>query len=140
MTRDAIVTLIARHQAALHGRAPKAIAADYTPGGAFLGPAHTVEGREAIEAVYAFWFTAFPDLTITFGTPVIDGNRASVFWTFVGTAQGPFYGLVGAGKRVDLTGATEYLVEDAGIAAAHHVFDFSSILMKTGVLKVKPGV
>ncbi len=140
MTRDDIVTLLDRHQAALQSRNAATVAADYTPEGEFRGPAHTAAGRAAVEAVYGFWFTAFPDLTITFGPPTIDGNRAAVFWTFEGTAQGPFYGLVGTGKRVELTGATEYVLEEAGIASAHHIFDFSSLLMKTGVLKVKPGV
>ena len=79
--------------------------------GTFESPAHgVVTGRAAIADVYRYWFTAFPDLQITWDEALIDGDRAAVFWRFAGTSRGPFFGVVGAGSRVELRGAAEYRV------------------------------
>ena len=88
--------------------------------------------------VYRYWFTAFPDLQITWDEALIDGDRAAVFWRFAGTSRGPFFGVVGAGSRVELRGAAEYRFADGAIQNVRHIYDFSSMLVKTGVLKVKP--
>ena len=48
------------------------------------------------------------------------------------------FGDVKVGARVNMQGAAEYTVSDAGIIAARHVFDFSGTLLRAGVLKVKP--
>jgi predicted ester cyclase len=69
---------------------------------------------------------------------LIDGDRAAVFWTFSGTSRGPFFGIVGAGSHVLLRGAAEYRFADGAIQNVRHIYDFSSMLVKTGVLKVKP--
>ena len=61
-----------------------------------------------------------------------------MFWSFTGTADGPFFGMAGAGTHVEMQGAADYRFGPDGIASVRHVFDFSSVLVKTGVLKVKP--
>jgi hypothetical protein len=38
-----------------------------------------------------------------------------------------------------MRGAAEYVFGEDGIASVRHTYDFSGVLMKTGVLKVKPG-
>jgi predicted ester cyclase len=139
MSRDEIATLLSRHKEAFLRRDAAALAADHAVEGTLEGPAHgLVKGRAAIADVYRFWFNAFPDLQIELGPPIIDGDRAATFWTFAGTAQGPFFGVVVAGARVDMKGAAEYEFDEAGIRSVRHVFDFSGVLVKTGVLKVKP--
>src|SRR5262249_54870974 len=98
MTRDEIATLLARHQDAFLRRDADALTAQHAEKGAYESPAHgTVAGRGAINDLYRYWFTAFPDLKITWQPPFIDGDRAAVFWSFAGTAHGPFFGIVGAG-------------------------------------------
>ena len=140
MTRAEIIGRLERHRDAFLRRDADALAADHAPDGAFESPAHgQVRGRAAIRDVYLYWFTAFPDLQLTWDTPIVDGDRAAVFWTFAGTSHGPFFGIVGAGSRVELRGAAEYRFGEAGIDSVRHTFDFSSMLLKTGVLKVKPG-
>jgi predicted ester cyclase len=140
MTRAEIITRLERHRDAFIRHDADALAADHSPEGSFESPAHgQVRGRAAISDVYRYWFTAFPDLLLTWEAPIVDGDRAAVFWTFSGTSQGPFFGIVGAGSRVELRGAAEYLFGEDGIASVRHTFDFSSMLLKTGVLKVKPG-
>jgi len=139
MTRDEIGALLDRHQEAFARRDPDALAAQHAEGGSFESPAHgLVEGRARIADIYRYWFTAFPDLQLHLGPPIIGDDRAAVFWKFVGTAHGPFFGIVGAGTRIEMSGAAEYVLGDGAIQSVRHIFDFSGVLMKTGVLKVKP--
>ena len=139
MTRTEIDALLERHRDAFRRQDADALAADHALEGTFESPAHgVVTGRPAIADVYRYWFTAFPDLQITWTEALIDGDRAAVFWTFSGTSRGPFFGIVGAGSHVLLLGAAEYRFGDGAIQSVRHIYDFSSMLVKTGVLKVKP--
>ena len=139
MTRADIVSLLERHRDAFKRRDADALAACFDEAGSLVSPAHgVVEGRKPIADVYRYWFTAFPDLQVTWDEPIVDGHRAAIFWAFAGTSHGPFFGAVGAGSRIELKGAAEYLFSDTGIASLQYIYDFSGILVKTGVLKVKP--
>ena len=138
MTREDRLALLDRHQDAFLRRDAAALGAQHAEHGTFESPAHKVEGRASIEEVYRYWFTAFPDLALKWGPPVVDGSRAAIFWTLTGTSEGPFFGIAGAGQQVELAGAAEYVIDDGTITSVRHIFDFSGLLMKTGVLKVKP--
>jgi predicted ester cyclase len=139
MTRTEIAALLERHRSAFKRQDAEGLAADHAMEGTFESPAHgVVTGRPAIGDVYRYWFTAFPDLQITWDEALVDGDRAAVFWRFAGTSRGPFFGVVGAGSRVELRGAAEYRFADGLIVSVRHIYDFSSMLVKTGVLKVKP--
>lgn len=139
MTRSEIEALLDRHKAAFLRRDAAALAADHALEGTFESPAHgVVRGRAAIQRVYEYWFQAFPDLVLTWPDVVVDGDRATLFWSFDGTAQGPFFGIVGAGARVSMIGAAEYRIGPDGIVSVRHVFDFSGMLLRTGALKARP--
>lgn len=139
MTREEIDRRLTEHHAAFARRAPEALAAGHAPTGTFQSPAAgLVHGREAILDVYRFWYAAFPDFLLTWESPIIEPPRAAVFWTFEGVAAGPFFGEVKTGTRVKFDGAAEYEFGDQGIVSVRHIFDFSSVLVATGVLKVKP--
>jgi len=139
MTRDEIGALLDRHQEAFARRDADALAAQHAEQGTFESPAHgVVHGRATIADIYRYWFTAFPDLQLHLGTPIVGDDRAAVFWAFSGTAHGPFFGIAGAGTRVEMSGAAEYVLADGAIQSVRHIFDFSGVLMKTGVLKVRP--
>jgi steroid delta-isomerase-like uncharacterized protein len=140
MTRDEIVALFDRHQEAFVRRDADALASQHAEQGILESPAHgVVRGRGKIADVYRYWFTAFPDLRLHLGSPIVGDDRAAVFWTFAGTAHGPFFGIIGAGTRIEMSGAAEYMLADGAIQSVRHIFDFSGVLMKTGVLRVKPG-
>lgn len=139
MTRAAIEARLAEHHLHFERRDAEALTADHAPRGTFKSPAHgTVHGRPAIREVYRYWYTAFPDFTMTWESPIIEGTRAALFWHFEGTAAGPFFGVVAAGSRVVMDGAGCYEFDEEGILSANHVFDFSGVLVKAGVLKIKP--
>jgi len=139
MTHGDIVTLLERHDEAFARHDADALASQHLPDGIFESPAvGLVRGREAIAQVYRYWFTAFPDMRFTWTPPLIDGDRAALFWTLEGTIQGPFFGVPHPGTHLTMSGAALYTFRDAGILAAAHIFDFSAVLIKAGILKAKP--
>jgi predicted ester cyclase len=139
LTRADIEQLLARQKAGFLQRDAEALAACHTIDGTFESPAYgVVQGRDAIRDVYRYWYRAFPDMMLTWESHIIDPPRAAYFWTLEGTAEGPFFGDVRPGSRVTMTGASECLCTEHGIAAIRHVFDFSGGLLRAGVLKVKP--
>lgn len=139
MTRAEIERRLADHQAGFQRRDPDALAATHAPDGTFESPAHgLVHGRDAIRGIYRYWYNGFPDFSFSWDTPLIDPPRAAVFWTFEGTAAGPFFGDVKPGTPVKMKGAAEFTFGDTGIVAVRHIFDFSALLVSTGVLKIKP--
>jgi predicted ester cyclase len=139
MSRADIEDLLARHKAAFARRDVDALTATHAPQGTFESPAYgVVRGQAAIRDVYRYWYDAFPDFMLAWDYALIDPPRASFFWTFDGTASGSFFGQVQRGSRVSIVGAAEYEVSDAGIVSARHMFDFSGVLIRSGVLKIKP--
>lgn len=139
MTRAEIEQRLAAHQAGFLARSADALADTHAPEGTFESPAHgVVRGRDAIRDVYIYWYRAFPDFMLQWGTPVIEPPRAAIFWDFQGTTTGPFFGEVKPGTPVRMVGAAEYTFGDEGIVAVRHIFDFSAALVSAGVLKIKP--
>lgn len=139
MTRSEVDALLARHAQSFASRSAVALTADHAPDGSFTSPAAgTVIGHAEIRKVYEYWLSAFPDMAMTWGPPLIDGDRVALFWKFSGTVAGEFFGDVKPGTRVEFAGAAEYVVSPKGIVSARHLFDFTGALIAAGVLKVKP--
>ena len=138
MDRAAVERFVARHAESFASRDPARLAADHTDDGTFYSPAAgTVKGRADIYKVYEYWLTAFPDLTLTWRTPLIDGHHVALFWHFGGTIAGKFFGDVKPGTRVEFDGAVELTLSPDGIVSANHVFDFTGALVAAGVFKIK---
>jgi hypothetical protein len=139
MTRGDIEALLARQKEAFARRDVDALTALHAADGTFESPAYgIVTSRDAIRDVYRYWYGAFPDFLLTWESALVDPPRASYFWTFQGTAAGPFFGEVKVGSKLSMIGASELTCGPEGIISIRHVFDFSGTLMRTGVLKVKP--
>jgi hypothetical protein len=139
MTRSEVDALLERHQRSFNSRSASTLAADHLEDGTFTSPAAgTVTGRPEIQKVYEYWLTAFPDLAFSWRTPIVEGDRAAIFWHFAGTVSGDFFGEVRPGTRVEFDGAAEYVLSPEGIVSARHLFDFTGALVTAGVLKVKP--
>ena len=139
MTRAAIEQRLADFQAAFTKRSAEDLAAQHAADGTLESPAHgLVRGRDAILGVYKYWYSAFPDFMFTWTPAIIDPPRAALFWTFEGTAAGPFFGDVKAGTHVKMKGAAELTFGEEGILSVRHIFDFSALLVSAGVLRIKP--
>ena len=78
MTREEIVALFDRREAAWQARDAAALAADHAPDGVVISPTGGVlEGRVEIERIYRVWFTAFADLVFTIEDLIVEGNRVA---------------------------------------------------------------
>ena len=95
--------------------APAAVAAHYAPEGllAINGEAPAV-GRDALAAVAANFYEAFPDMQVFFRDLVVDGDRSGFHWTFTGTNTGPG----GTGNAVRVDGLESWTIDEDGLIAA----------------------
>jgi uncharacterized protein (TIGR02246 family) len=139
MAREDVETLIERRNAAWAARDPAALAATHTPDGTVYSPTGGhLKGREAIERVYRVWLTAFPDVVWQSEEVVIDGDRAVVLAKIIGTHAGEFFGLPAAGRHIEVDVSIVMRIVDGLVATERRIYDFTGLLVQTGVLKAKP--
>ena len=139
MTRDEVFALFERREAAWRARDAAALAADHHVNGVVVSPTGGVlEGRAAIEHVYGVWFTAFPDLTFTTEDLIVDGDRVALLGRAQGTHLGEFFGVNATGRRIDVSSALIYRLQDGLIVHERRVLDFTGLLVQVGVLRAKP--
>jgi steroid delta-isomerase-like uncharacterized protein len=140
MTRDAILTLLAGRLDAWRHLDAEALAAAYADDAVVESPlaGGAVRGRAQILQVFQTYFLAFPDMEMHQRDVVIDGDRAAVFATFVGTDSGGFMGMPATGRRVSIPVVFLYEFSDGRIVADRRVYDFTGVLLQVGALKAKP--
>ena len=141
MTRDQILALLTQRAEAWGRLDAEALAAHYADDAVVESPlaGGTVQGRGQILQVFQTYFVAFPDMEMHTGDVLIDGNRAAVFSTFVGTDRGGFMGMPATGRRVNIPVVFLYEFEGGKIVRDRRVYDFTSVLLQVGALKAKPG-
>ncbi len=140
MTPDDVRASVLRHVEKFGSRDAATLAADHATDGAVESPrAGTCHGRPAIEQVYRTWFSAFPDLKLTLETLLVENDRAAVFCRVAATHHGRFLGVPGTGKAVEFRMVYLQTWKDNQIIHERRVYDFSGVLVRLGVLKVKPG-
>jgi len=141
MTDSDLRRFLAARQDKYRSHDAKALAADHTVEGTVHSPIFaTVVGRAAIEHAYASLFQVFPDWSVTFDEAILDGGRAAHPCHVTATHLGEFMGLPGTGRQVDFRGVLIYTLEDGLIAEEWRLYDLTAVLVKMGVLRVKPGV
>ena len=138
MTREEIMAIFTRREAAWRAHDAAALAADHAPDAIVISPTGGVlKGREHIERIYRVWFTAFPDLARTALDTLIDGDRAVLVATVTGTHDGDFFGLP-ASVRARGIRAFVTILRDGVIVHERRILDFTGVLIQVGVLKAKP--
>ncbi|HSC25821.1 MAG TPA: ester cyclase [Vicinamibacterales bacterium] len=139
MTRDEIFALFSRREAAWRNRDAAALAADHSPNGVVVSPTGGVlEGLIEIERIYRVWFVAFPDLQVTTEDLIVDGDRAVLLLRVTGSHSGEFFGMAPTGRRIEVSGAFIYRLQDGLIAHERRILDFTGLLVQVGVLRAKP--
>jgi uncharacterized protein (TIGR02246 family) len=139
MTRDEILALFTRREAAWRARNAQALAADHAPDGVVVSPTGGVlEGRAEIERIYRVWFVAFPDLTFTTEDLLVDDDRAALLCRVTGSHSGEFFGVAPTGRRIEVAGAFIYRLENGLIVHERRILDFTGLLVQVGVLRAKP--
>ena len=140
MTPTEIRTFVQRHADHVCSHDATRMAADYAEDGVVESPSTgTHRGRQQIEESYKTWVAAFPDLELTVDDVVAELGRAAVFFQITGTHQGDFLGLSPTGKRIEFRGVFLQEWKKNQIVNERRIYDFSGLLIKLGVLKVKPG-
>ena len=140
MTADEIHAFFAQRITGGPPRPPAEIAADYTEDGTVETlSTGTHRGRRQIEEYYQRWVAAFPTLSYTVEQIVAETDRAAVFFTVSGTQEGAFLGLPATRKMIEFRGVRLIRFEGHHIAHERFLYDFGGLLIKMGVLKVKPG-
>jgi predicted ester cyclase len=139
MTREQIVAMFERREAAWRSRDAAALAADHASNGVVVSPTGGVlEGRADIERIYRIWFSAFPDLILSTEDLLIDGSRAVLLGHIAGTHSGEFFGTAPTGRHIEVACGLFYRFEDGLIAHERRILDFTGLLVQVGVLRAKP--
>ncbi len=141
MTREKIVTLLDRRQAAMDRHDVRSLVALHSEDCVVESPmVGTVTGRKAIEQAHQAIFTWFPDLVVSSEEVLIDGDRVAQVVTLSGTDIGGFMGLPPTGKRFRVPVMHLFTMRDDLIVAERRIYDFTSVLMQVGILKAKPAL
>ena len=139
MTREEIFALFTKREAAWRARDAATLTADHSPEGIVVSPTGGVlEGRAEIDRIYRVWFTAFPDLVFTTEDLLVDENRAALLCRITGSHAGEFFGMPPTGRRIEVSGAFIYRVENGLIVHERRILDFTGLLVQVGVLRAKP--
>lgn len=139
MTRDAVIALFERREAAWRARDAASLTADHAPDCVVISPTGGVlEGRGEIERIYRVWFTAFPDFALTTEDLIVDDDRVALVCRVTGTHSGEFFGMPATGRHIEVAGAFIYRLENGLIAHERRVLDFTGLLVQVGVLRARP--
>jgi uncharacterized protein (TIGR02246 family) len=139
MSRDEILALIKRREAAWTARDPGGLAATHLENGTVISPFGGVqEGRAEIERIYRLWFSAFPDIVFHQDDLLIDGDRAVLVGRMSATHAGDFFGLAPSGRHFEAQIAFVLKFADGAVLEERRIYDFTGLLVQVGVLKAKP--
>ena len=140
MTTDEIRTFVERHAENINTHDAALTARDHAEDGILESPSTgTHRGRGEITQNYERWNTAFPDFKLTVDNIVAENDEAAAFFRLAGTHQGDFFGLPATGKRIEFRMVMLLRFENDLLVHERRLYDFSGVLIKLGVLKVKPG-
>jgi steroid delta-isomerase-like uncharacterized protein len=138
MTREQIASLFERRRAAFDRQDAAALAADYTGDCTIESPSGgTHHGPAAAERVLANVFDAL-DVTLHQEAIIIDGDSVAEVVSIEGKDVGDFLGLPPTGKTFHVPGVFLYELKDGLIARERRIYDFTALLIQTGLLKAKP--
>lgn len=139
MTREEIVDLFRRREAAMNDHDVETIAELYAEDAVVESPlGGTHQGRAAVAAVASAFFEAFSDATVTTDDLIIDGDRVVHVFTMSGTDTGGLMGMEPSGKPALVPMVFVYRVANGLITHERRIYDFTGLLVQIGVLKAKP--
>jgi steroid delta-isomerase-like uncharacterized protein len=139
MTREAIVDLFNRREAALNDQDVEGLVAQYSEDAVVESPlGGTHQGRAAIRDVFNVFFDAFSDATFTTDEQIIDGDHVVQVLTLSGTDTGGLMGMSPSGKPALLPMVVVCRVADGYITHERRIYDFTGMLVQVGVLKARP--
>jgi steroid delta-isomerase-like uncharacterized protein len=139
LTRDEIVALFERRQAAYDDLDAAALAADYAEDCVVDSPTGgTHTGRAAVERVLDTVFEAFLDMKMRTERLVIDGDTVAQVVSVEGSNIGDFLGVPASGRTFRFGAVFVYELRGTQIVRERRIYDFTGLLTQIGVLKMKP--
>jgi steroid delta-isomerase-like uncharacterized protein len=139
MTREEIVAFFQHRQRSYEDLDAAALARDYAEDAVIESPtAGTHSGRAAAEQNLRAVFDAFLDLKVRPESLLIDGDHVCQTLQIEGSNAGGLFGLPPTGKSFVLTAAFFYQLRARQIVREQRIYDFTGLLLQTGVLKAKP--
>ncbi len=140
MTRESILAVFARRQAAWDARDGAALARSHGENGTVQSPMFgSRTGHAEIADSYRAVFRSFPDWTFEGDDVIVDGARVAQPFAVTATHSGEFFGLAGTGRRFRIQGVLVCEMRDDLIERERRLYDFTGLLIQVGVLRSKPG-
>jgi predicted ester cyclase len=138
MTREEIVAMFERRLAAYGGYDAATLAADYAADCVIESPSGgTHRGPAAAEQVLRQVFDAL-EVKLSRQSVLIDGDSVAEVYRIEGHDTGRFLGLPPTGRAFQVSGVFLYDLKDGRIVRERRIYDFTAILVQTGLLKAKP--
>jgi C-1 hydroxylase len=100
----------------------------------FVHNSSTNQGREGVRAELDYWFSAFPDASVSVEDLIAEGDRVVARVTSSGTHGGEFMGAPATGKRISVQEVDILRIENGRIAEAWAAVDFYGMLTQLGLL------
>ena len=102
-----------------------------------MGPNGTdLIGRESFEQSHALFCDAFPDVHVTVGPLVADGDKVAAFLTCKGTHLGDALGVPATGQTVVFHAMTISRIENGKVVEGWNVIDLLSVFRQIGATQV----
>jgi steroid delta-isomerase-like uncharacterized protein len=138
MTRDQIAAMFERRRVAYERHDAATLVADYAADCVIESPSGgTHQGQAAAEQVLRAVFDAL-DVKLHQQSVMIDGDAVAQVVSIEGQDVGRFLGLSPTGKSFRVPGVFLYDLRDGRIARERRIYDFTGLLIQTGLLKAKP--
>jgi len=100
--------------------APDVVSHDMPPG--------FPQGIEGVRRFFQSFHDAFPDISVRVDEIVVEGDRAAIATTIVGTHDGELLGIAATGRRVAITGIDLVRVQDGRIVEHRGLTDTVGLL------------
>jgi steroid delta-isomerase-like uncharacterized protein len=138
MTRGEIVEMFEGRRLAYERQDARALAYDYADDCVIESPSGgTHHGRDAAQKVLQNVFDAL-DAKVHQDSLIIDGDSVAQVVTIEGKDIGAFLGMSPTGKPFAVRGVFLFEIRDGKIVSERRIYDFTSMLIQTGLMKAKP--
>lgn len=109
------------------------LADDFTTDIYRSGDSETVDAVDAMQNLWAEYWTAFPDLSVESMELIADDDSVAVFRTETGTHEGEFRGIAPTNADITFEYSGYVTVEDGEITFAHFRGDMLNLLGQLGI-------
>ena len=98
-----------------------------------------VRGPEGFKLMVSMARAGFPDIHVTIGEQIAEGDKVVTRWTAKGTHRGDLWGFPPTGRRVEFTGIGITRVVDGKYVEGRVMMDSLGMMRQLGVIQETPG-